>query len=115
MPKAARQPNPAIGLMGRHEQARGIRWHCLVAMDHARPTSMTDVALLPVLSEIYSDCEMHKLRRELDYLAMKGLITLSVHPERPWQAKITGLGVDVVEYSIDCPPGIARPGAPERE
>jgi hypothetical protein len=47
------------------------------------------------------------IRSELEYLADKGLATITQGPV--WIGKITAAGTDVVEHSVPCPPGIERP------
>jgi hypothetical protein len=49
------------------------------------------------------------VRRELDYLRNSGLIELEGEGSSEWYAKLRARGVDVVEYTIDAPPGVARP------
>ncbi|MEX6732591.1 hypothetical protein AB2C47_33000 [Pseudomonas aeruginosa] len=50
-----------------------------------------------------------EIRRELDYLADRDLVTLVKEPSGKWFADLTRYGTDVAEYTIDCEPGIARP------
>jgi len=48
------------------------------------------------------------VRRELDYLCERGLA--EINKNRPvWFAKASWHGIDFVEYTVDCFPGIARP------
>jgi hypothetical protein len=49
------------------------------------------------------------LRRELDYLEHRGLITLKRLEVAPWLVGLTWAGVDILEYTTECGPGIARP------
>ncbi|MNP80095.1 hypothetical protein D3C76_1780910 [compost metagenome] len=50
-----------------------------------------------------------ELRRELDYLSDRSLVTLKKSPAGVWICGLTHYGVDIAEYTIDCNPGIARP------
>lgn len=50
-----------------------------------------------------------EVRRELDYLADRKLVTLDKQPSGTWFADITHYGVDIAEYTCECYPGIARP------
>ena len=50
-----------------------------------------------------------EIRRELDYLADRCLVTLDKQPSGKWFADLTRYGTDIAEYTIDCAPGIARP------
>jgi len=36
-------------------------------------------------------------------------VILKRHEGAPWTAELTRHGVDVVEYTVECEPGIARP------
>jgi len=49
------------------------------------------------------------VRRELAYLRDLGLVEIFDQETDLWAAKLTATGVDVVEYTIAAPPGIARP------
>ncbi|HDS5467820.1 TPA: hypothetical protein QHY01_004518, partial [Enterobacter asburiae] len=46
---------------------------------------------------------------ELDYLADRKMVDLEKKPSGDWFADLTRLGVDLVEYTVECGPGIARP------
>ena len=47
--------------------------------------------------------------RELDYLADRDLLEVRKEPGGRWHAELARYGVDVVEYTVDCDPGIGRP------
>ena len=61
------------------------------------------------MQAIYPDATALELRRELDYLADRRMLELVKEPSGTWFGDLTRLGVDVVEYTVDCGPGIARP------
>lgn len=84
------------------------RWLCLIHLDAARPEAISDAALLALVRSVYPDALMAELRRELDYLAMLGLVTVT-DTGGVWHSKLTWQGVDIVEYTAPCPPGIHRP------
>ena len=51
-----------------------------------------------------------RLRRELDYLEGRQLIHIEGRNLAPeWGIKLTRFGYDLVDYTIECEPGIARP------
>lgn len=51
-----------------------------------------------------------RLRRELDYLEERELISIEGRDLTPdWGVKLTRAGYDVVEYTVEVEPGIARP------
>lgn len=85
------------------------RWLILQTLNVARPYGASDQLLVAALNDARSRVTMHELRRELDYLEERALIEISGRGEPHWVAKLTRAGVDVVEYTIPCEPGIARP------
>jgi len=87
-----------------------IRWMSLQHINAARPTVMADMALLPLIQTAYSDAALRELRRELDYLMECGLLTVAEDYEA-WRLKLTRHGIDLVEYTTPCPPGIGRPAS----
>jgi DNA-binding transcriptional ArsR family regulator len=90
-------------------QREETRWRILRALDAGRPLSVSETVLFRALSDASLPISPVSLRRELDYLRDKNLIKLSGEGGPVWAAELTGLGVDVVEYTIPAPPGIARP------
>ena len=50
------------------------------------------------------------LRRELDYLSLRQLVTIEGRSLSPqWGVKLTRHGYDMADYTTECEPGIARP------
>lgn len=94
-----------------HARARreGMRWNLLNCLDKARPYTTSEVFLVDVMRGIYPDATPMEVRRELDYLHDRQLIVLTKQPSGAWFADLARFGVDLVEYSVDCDPGIARP------
>lgn len=86
-----------------------IRWYILLTLNNARPIDTHEAVVLTTLQGIYPDITPLELRRELDYLADRSLITLDRQPAGVWIAGLTSLGVDIAEYTVECRPGIARP------
>ena len=86
-----------------------MRWHLMNALDKARPIGALDVLLLDVMRSIYSDTTANELHQQLDYLAQRALVKIDKQPTGNWHSCLTSLGVDVVEYTVDCHAGIARP------
>lgn len=91
-----------------------LRWQCLSFLDGHRPAATTDIALLSLVQAVYADATIDELRREVDYLSMRELLTIT---ERGGigHLKLTFQGVDVVEFTSACPPGIGRPLLPESD
>lgn len=86
-----------------------LRWHLLNALDKARPLGALDILLLDVVRCIYADATANELHAQLDYLHSHHFVELTKRPDGHWHAKLTHIGIDVVEYVADCPVGIARP------
>lgn len=86
-----------------------IRWHILEALNAGRPEPVAESLILGAIQSIPVECTARELRRELDYLADRELLTLKRLEGAPWIADLTRLGVDLVEYTVECDPGIARP------
>lgn len=91
------------------ERPATIRWLLLVTLHVARPQGMNASALRPVIRASYGDVTDMEIRRELDYLHDRELVELKLDPLGEWSAKIDRYGVDIVEYSVECDPGINRP------
>lgn len=91
------------------EQREEMRWRVLVVLNAGRPKPVAETLILRVLTDVALPATPHSLRRELDYLEHRSLIHIT-NCERPtWMCELTRLGVDVVEYTVACDPGIARP------
>ncbi|AWK43110.1 MULTISPECIES: hypothetical protein [Photorhabdus] len=86
-----------------------LRWSLLVALNKTRPYTASETLLLDISRAIYPDVTALELRKELDYLADRKLIDLNKQPSGSWFADLTRIGVDVVEYTVECSLGIARP------
>jgi len=86
-----------------------LRWLILLTLNNARPLGSFEGPILSVAQSEYPDATALELRRELDYLADRELVTLDKQPSGRWHADLTRFGTDVAEYTVDCDPGIARP------
>ena len=86
-----------------------MRWNLINTLDKARPHTSSEQFLLDVMRAIYPDATALEVRRELDYLADRKLVTLEKQPAGTWFADLTHYGVDLAEYTSECYPGIARP------
>lgn len=90
-------------------QRRNVRWRILATLDAGRPGKLQESLILDVLNGANLSVTPTELRRELDYLRDRGLITLTGEGTPNWSADLTRDGIDVVEYEVDCDAGIARP------
>ena len=87
-----------------------MRWVILITLYNARPCGAKDALVLSVVRSEFPDCTLHELRREADYLHDRKLVTIKRPPDgSAWACELTRYGVDIVEYSIDCEPGIHCP------
>lgn len=86
-----------------------MRWQLLNALNKARPLGALDELLLSVMQAIYPDCTAKELHTELEYLEDRKLVDIGKKPDGHWHSKLTHYGVDIVEYTVDCFAGIARP------
>ena len=86
-----------------------IRWYLILALYNARPEAIVEAVLQMTMQSIYPDATPIEVRKELDYLADRKLVSLKKEPSGRWWADLTRYGVDIAEYTIDCDPGIARP------
>ena len=97
--------------MANYEKIRreSIRWQILLTLNNARPIGCYDKLVLSVIQAEYSDATTHEIRKELAYLAERQLLKIRREPDGLWHVELIRYGVDIVEYTIDCEPGIARP------
>ncbi len=87
-----------------------MRWMLLLTLNNARASGgASETLLLQVVQSEYANATALELRSELDYLEERGLIKIERHPDGRWYADIGRYGIDVVEYTVDVEPGIARP------
>lgn len=93
-----------------------IRWHLLQIADVARPQGIYTDAMLPIIRGVYPDATEEEIRRNLDYLEERVLVKVQKDPMDRWVVELTRHGIDLVEYTTDVQPGIARPAnhAPRR-
>ncbi|HWH86341.1 MAG TPA: hypothetical protein VNV36_06170 [Pseudomonas sp.] len=86
-----------------------MRWTALLTLNEARPVGAHGALVLSVLRTMFPDATTLELRREMEYLEARDLVEVIADPDGSYAAKLTRDGIDVVEYTVDCEPGIARP------
>jgi hypothetical protein len=86
-----------------------IRWQILLTLNNARPIGAYEQIVWSVVRAEYTDSTAQEIRKELDYLYGRDLIEVIKKPDGRWFAEISPTGVDVVEYTVNVAPGIARP------
>jgi DNA-binding transcriptional ArsR family regulator len=85
------------------------RWRILRVIDAGRPIAVSEQIIWRVLLDIKLGLSLNAVRRELAYLRDHGLVELEGEGTETWFGKLTGNGVDVVEYNFPSPAGVARP------
>lgn len=86
-----------------------LRWDILLTLNNASPIGAYEELILATIQSVFSDASALEVRRAMDYLSDRELIQLRKEPGGRWWADLTRHGTDVVEYTIDCDPGIGRP------
>jgi len=86
-----------------------LRWRILQTLNVGRPYAIGEDVLLATVGGEDMPVTPMELRRELDYLEDRKLIKISGKCDPIWSADLTRYGVDLVEYTVECEPGIARP------
>ncbi len=86
-----------------------LRWLILLAAYAGQPVGASEAIVLSAIQPVVPDLTLAELRKELDYLDERKLITVSQKRTPCWFVKINNHGIDCVEYTTDCYPGIARP------
>lgn len=97
------------GLDLEQKQREEARWRIMRVLDAGRPIAVSESIIWRVLNDIKLPFSLTSVRRELDYLRNLGMIEIEGENSGTWYAKLTAHGVDVVEYTVAAPPGVARP------
>lgn len=94
-----------------HNKVRreSMRWYVLLTLYNAHPVGAYEELVLSTIQGIYPDATQLEVRQQLDYLADRNLVKIVKEPGGRWFADLNRYGVDVVEYTVDIDPGIARP------
>lgn len=86
-----------------------LRWLICQTLLAAQPYGTTELVILDAIQSIPMNVTALELRQAFDYLVMRELVSVSGKETPVWSAKLTRVGVDLAEYTIDCEAGIARP------
>lgn len=86
-----------------------LRWLILETLNSARPVGANEDLILIVLNDVQGQVTTLELRKQLGYLEDRKLIEIDGKEGPMWKAELTRHGVDIVEYTVDCEAGIARP------
>ena len=90
-------------------QREEARWRILRALDAGRPMPVSESVIWRTLTDATVPASPQQVRRELVYLQEKLLLSILNREGPTWSAQLTAHGTDVVEYTVECPPGINRP------
>lgn len=85
------------------------RWVLLLTLYNGEPYGAWEEPLLSTLQGMYADATKNETRRQLEYLRERGLANIDKHFDGRWHCKLTRTGIDVMEYTVECDAGIARP------
>jgi hypothetical protein len=91
------------------KQREEARWRILRVLDAGRPIAVSESIVWRVLHDIRLPMSVNSVRREISYLRDLTLIEIEGEGTEIWFAKLTAQGVDVVEYTVNAPAGVARP------
>ncbi len=89
-----------------------LRWLILYVLLRAQDigANETRIAYMLGAAEGLENLTRPEMRAALTYLKARDLIHLEHGDHLPhWHAKLTRVGTDVVEYTVACEAGIARP------
>lgn len=86
-----------------------LRWSLLRTIHVGGHIGATETMCREVAAAEFLAVTRDDVRDQLDYLERRKLVTLSRHEIDPWRAQLTRYGTDLVEYQVECDPGIRRP------
>ncbi len=86
-----------------------VRWLVLRALYSAQEIGTSEAILRNTVESVVPYVTEMEIRRAMDYLAERELITIDSRNKPVWFGKINRHGIDVVEGTVECHPGIARP------
>lgn len=91
-------------------QREELRWRILAALNAGRPRCVSETLVLRIVQDVALPATQLSLRREFEYLEKRKLIAVD-RRNSIWLADLTTHGIDLVEYTTEIQPGIARPSA----
>jgi hypothetical protein len=91
------------------KQREEARWRILRVLDAGRPIAVSETIVWRVLHDIRLPMSVNSVRREITYLRDLALLEIEGEGTEIWFAKLTAQEVDVVEYTVNAPAGVARP------
>jgi hypothetical protein len=88
---------------------REIRWRVLMAIEMGSRRNVPEQIIWRVLEDSNLLSSNREVRRALTYLENKGLIRVDRQNRENWICELTAIAIDLVEYTVEPIPGIARP------
>jgi hypothetical protein len=86
-----------------------MRWIILRTLDLYRPSNGVFRTIVQVVQGEFPDATDMEVHRHLDYLEERELVAVSKDPLGQVRVELKRYGIDIVEYTVECDPGIARP------
>lgn len=86
-----------------------LRWYILLTLRASGYLGCGELLVQTAVNAAVPDATAREIRVELDYLEQRQLVELKHIDSPSWVAKLTRCGTDLVEYTVPCEPGIARP------
>ncbi|MFI3218344.1 MAG: hypothetical protein QX189_04415 [Methylococcales bacterium] len=86
-----------------------MRWAILLTLNNSQPIGVYESIILTIVRSEYPDATQNEVLKHLNYLSERELIHADKQPDGRWYCKLARYGVDVVEYTVNCESGIARP------
>lgn len=93
------------------KQIELARWLILKTAGNSGYLGATETMIAAVLDGEVA-LSKQQLRTEIDYLENRKLVTTKRDEVKPWRIFLSRHGRDIVDYQVDCEPGIARPKLP---
>jgi hypothetical protein len=81
----------------------------LLTLHNAVPVGAYEQLVHVMIQAVFPDMTALEVRRQLDYLAHRKLVNVHKEMGDHWLISLTRHGINMVEYSVACDPGIARP------
>lgn len=92
------------------EVREAARWYCLVAVKKGSYVGASETWIQDSIRKIFPLTATEEwVREQLDYLSERGLLTLNRRVGQAWWVRLTRYGHDVVDFTVPCDAGIARP------
>ncbi len=91
------------------ERRKVLRWIVLRLADRSRPIPLQEALAQRALHDVSFVVSEREIRRLITYLEQSSLLQVERRHADAWTFTPTADGVDVCEFTRDCPPGVGRP------